>query len=412
MTARVYAAGGGGEGAVREGRRLGMVFAGDARDLRSWSGTPAGLAGALVAVGCDVRHVDADVPRPLTSLVVNGGAVRLAAGHGLAGGRTALRRARWQARAGPTVARLRQASVAARLGRAGPFDAVVHVHGAFPVATEAPVATYDDLTVVQAVRLGYLEFARMPARQIDRRIELQREAFQRATACCTTSTWAAASVIADYGVPPQRVFAVGLGTNRPAAPPPARDWTVPRFLFVGKDWQRKNGAAVVAAFRKVRAAVPGAELHLVGDVPAVDQAGVTAHGPLRLAHPAERAAVDDLYRRATCFVMPSHVEPSAVAYVEAAGFGLPVIGTTVGGSRDLVGGGGMLVDPDDEDGLAAAMVRLCDPGVAATLGARAAGRAGLFAWPVVAARILAALGLPGSDGVAAALDAWAGEASA
>ena len=37
---------------------------------------------------------------------------------------------------------------------------------------------------------------------------------------------------------------VGFGRNCEPRPVP-RDWREPRFLFVGVDWQRKNGEAVV-----------------------------------------------------------------------------------------------------------------------------------------------------------------------
>ena len=54
-----------------------------------------------------------------------------------------------------------------------------------------------------------------------------------------------------------------------------RDWSRPRFLFVGVDWRRKNGAAVLDAFEEVRRVVPAASLDLVGNHPEIDAPGVT-----------------------------------------------------------------------------------------------------------------------------------------
>lgn len=389
-----------------ERHRIGLAFAGKAGDLRSWSGIPAGLSRALCVLGCEVTHVNPNPPGALGSLLVNGMAAALAPRFGLSRPRGALRRARWQARADPAVAGVRRAWAGQRLRRMGVLEAVVQVHGEYQLATAGPVATYDDLTVAQALQLGYAEFEHMSPSKAQRRVELQRQAYVHAAACCTTSAWTAQSIVDDYDIPRHKVFVVGIGSGRLAGPSTERNWTVPRFLFVGKDWERKNGAAVVRAFARVRSAFPGAELHLVGGAPPVAQDGVTVHGMLRLAEPNERAAVDDLYRRATCFVMPSHVEPSAVAYVEAAMSGLPIIGTTVGGSSDIIGDGGVLVDPGDHDALAAAMVQLCDGQRASLLGGVAAARAGRFSWTAVASRILAALSLPGFAGLPASLDTW------
>jgi glycosyltransferase involved in cell wall biosynthesis len=45
---------------------------------------------------------------------------------------------------------------------------------------------------------------------------------------------------------------------------PRRDWSTPRFLFVGNDFERKNGVAVVSAFKRLRDQVSEARLDVVG----------------------------------------------------------------------------------------------------------------------------------------------------
>lgn len=100
-----------------------------------------------------------------------------------------------------------------------------------------------------------------------------------------------------------------------------------------------------------------------------------------------------LLGRATCFVMPSLIEPYGMAYVEAAANGIASIATSVGGTEESVGPGGILVDPHDGVALIDAMRRMCDPEQAASLGARAKDHAGLLTWDAVAQRILRALDL-------------------
>jgi glycosyltransferase involved in cell wall biosynthesis len=92
--------------------------------------------------------------------------------------------------------------------------------------------------------------------------------------------------------------------------------------------------------------------------------------------------------------MPSLFEPFGIVYAEAAAAGLPIVGTSVGGARDIVApGAGDLVDPADHRALLAAMDRLTHPDVARESGRVAQTRANLFTWPLVASRLLRALGL-------------------
>ena len=168
------------------------------------------------------------------------------------------------------------------------------------------------------------------------------------------------------------------------------------------DWPRKNGDAVVRAFAKVRETLPGARLDLVGGHPAIDAPGVTGHGVLRMSDPDQHAQLERLFAEATCFVMPSLSEASAIAYVEAAAAGLPSIGTTAGGSDYLIGDGGVCVDPHDPAALLTAMLELADPETAERTGAAAKRRSAMFTWPEVARRLVAALDGTPTEAVASA----------
>ena len=128
---------------------------------------------------------------------------------------------------------------------------------------------------------------------------------------------------------------------------------------------------------------------------------MTGHGPI-----FDRR-VEELFASATCFVLPSLVEPSALAYAEAAAAGVPSIGTAVGGSGDIIGEAGRILDPRDEEALLQAMLELCDPATARGLGALALERSKLFTYRAMAERVLRALDLPGVelDGLAEPLPA-------
>lgn len=88
-----------------------------------------------------------------------------------------------------------------------------------------------------------------------------------------------------------------------------------------------------------------------------------------LAHPnllrieGEVAQVADYYRAADLFVMPSKSEGLPNAVLEAMACGLPCVAANVSGTRELVVDGqtGCLFDPDDIEGLRAALWRGLGP---------------------------------------------------
>jgi len=122
-----------------------------------------------------------------------------------------------------------------------------------------------------------------------------------------------------------------------------------------------------------------------------DLAGrVVVHGPL----PAEGVA--GLYQAADVFVLPSLREPYGTVWGEAMAAGLPVVGWRAGNLPHLAEHGreGLLADPGDVDGLAAAMARLAgDVSLRRAMAAAAAERAaGRPTWAESAALFFAALG--------------------
>jgi glycosyltransferase involved in cell wall biosynthesis len=372
---------------------LGLLFPGEPRDPRTWSGTPAGLARGLAEAGVDVRTVRTEPSRALDAAARYGVAVLRLHRTARRGLRPTLQLSRAVARASPELGSVHTWAARRSLRRAGPLDGLVQIGTGYTLPAGPPIATFEDITVKQAVALGYPEWRILSARAVRVRTERQRAAYARAAVCCVATSWAGDSLVGDYGVPREKVHVVGVGRNHSPRPVP-RDWTSPRFLFVGRDWEGKNGPAVLRAFARVREEVPSARLDVVGWHPRLDAAGVEGHGFLRQEVADDRRRLEGLYEGATCFVLPSRFEAAGIVYAEAGAAGIPSIGTTAGGCADFVGPAGRLVHPDDDAGLLAAMRELARPDVAARLGALALERAPLFTWRAVAERVLRALALP------------------
>ena len=69
---------------------------------------------------------------------------------------------------------------------------------------------------------------------------------------------------------------------------------------------------------------------------------------------------DGLLQQASVFFLPSYTEGMPMSILEAMGYGLPVVSTTVGGIPELVehGKSGFLLEPGDTEGFAEAIITL------------------------------------------------------
>jgi glycosyltransferase involved in cell wall biosynthesis len=295
------------------------------------------------------------------------------------------------------MATLRSATVRTRMLRHRQLNACIQFGSEYRLPSRVQYATYDDATIQQLWREYPYEWMQcVPAAELHQMIDRQRKIFAGAVRCCLSNHWAAASAMADYGIPRERVVVTG-----EAAPPlqvrHAHDWSVPRFLFVGKDWTRKNGEGVMRAFARVLEERPEAELDVVGGHPRLDFPHVSGHGMLAADDPAAQARLDNLFARATCLVVPSLLEPAARVFAQALQAGIPSIGGTAGGSATIIGDAGLVVDGTDGCALTRAMLHMCDQHVLMAYAASARDRASLFTWRAVAERVVRALDLPGLD---------------
>ncbi|WP_035809873.1 glycosyltransferase family 4 protein [Curtobacterium sp. S6] len=383
--------------------RIGLAYHGDPWKETSWSGTPRGIGTALRRLGHDVVGLNAALPDRLDRRAqqVLAAPLMLSRPGELVSDpriRHHLGRAKARVRMGAAYTRLGTWTMTRALKSAEELDLVIQIGTTFGVRHPRTV-TFEDMTVRQGLDVSFPGWEGISQRAQDFRVAYQRRAYDDAVTCCAATPWAASSIVNDYGQPESKVFSVGLGINH-ASPATARRWETPRFLFIGKGWELKNGPTVLAAFARIRQEYPDARLDLVGHHPSVDLPGVHGHGFLSLADAQETTMLSELISRATCVVMPTRIEAAGIAHLEAAAAGIPSIGTSVGGARDIIGPSGITVTPGDVDDLTGAMRRMCDPEFARRLGAAGLERAPLFTWEMVAHRILQSAGLESVDDAA------------
>jgi glycosyltransferase involved in cell wall biosynthesis len=143
---------------------------------------------------------------------------------------------------------------------------------------------------------------------------------------------------------------------------------LPVVLAVGGISERKNPLGLLRSFARMRAGShPGALLAFVGDGPLARTLDSEARR-LGLEDQVIRtgmlpnAGVTDWMSAADVVAQVSLVEPLGVAALEAMASGRPVVGTAVGGLREVVPDGvaGVIVDPRDEAGIADALARMIE----------------------------------------------------
>jgi phosphatidylinositol alpha-1,6-mannosyltransferase len=126
----------------------------------------------------------------------------------------------------------------------------------------------------------------------------------------------------------------------------------------------KGHEQLIDAWRKVRRAVPGAELWIAGggdDVPRLEAlARRCGGGGVRFLGRVSDAELASLYRRASLYAMPSRQEGFGLAWAEAMWFGLPCIGSTADAASQVIddGDSGRLVPWGDVPALARAVIEI------------------------------------------------------
>jgi glycosyltransferase involved in cell wall biosynthesis len=229
------------------------------------------------------------------------------------------------------------------------------------------------------------------------------------------------AIVARLGIAAERiaVIPVGLGSEfvpaTPTAAQRARYGLGPRYaLYVGNFLPHKNLPRLLRAWAALAAPLRAAHrLVLAGGAtagrPALEALAVSlglAEGVV-FAGGVDDADLPALYGGAAVVVLPSLEEGFGLPALEAMACGAPVVASRRGALPEVVGDAGLLVDPEDEGALAAALTRVLDGELdRATVARRGLARAGIFTPERTAGRVVDLL--QATAGARAALSTRAG----
>lgn len=237
---------------------------------------------------------------------------------------------------------------------AADLDFIVQTQGIFNARIRGtPMLIYTDYTTLDNLTVPDHDKRLFRSEKF---LQYEKDLYRSADAIAVTGSHVERTLVQRYGCAPSRVTNVHIGANVEIVPVSTdlSRYAAKRVLFVGVQWERKGGPALVEGFLQALKDHPDARLTIVGCSPAV------SHPSIEVVGSVPRSEMARYFETASVFCMPSLIEPLGIAVVEASLFRLPVIATQIDGFFETVTDGetGILVPLHDPGAIASAFRRL------------------------------------------------------
>ena len=208
-----------------------------------------------------------------------------------------------------------------------------------------PVGFWID--AVFAAMVGfYPQFSELTRGMIRMGNDAEQKALDRASLAIFSSDWAARAALEHYRVDPARVRVVPFGANVEDRSPDIVEASIAsrpadrcRLLFVGVDWQRKGGDIALDVAGRLKKANLPVRLDIVGCEPEIEGSlpeYVQCHGFVSKSTAEGRKRLKNLLEESHFLLLPSRADCSPIVVSEASAFGVPCLGTRVGGIATLI----------------------------------------------------------------------------
>jgi glycosyltransferase involved in cell wall biosynthesis len=224
-----------------------------------------------------------------------------------------------------------------------------------------------------------------------------RRSAMTADVVITDSKFSRQEIVDAYVIDPNRITVVPLGVGAPfisaVDEKGPSDISRPYVLHVGDLHPRRNLPVLIRALARIPSLVANCAVPLVvlvgidrGDRSKIDEEARRCGVRIHFVGAASDHALASLYAGAAAFAYPSRYEGFGLPLLEAMACGAPVLAARTGAIPEVVGHAAILVDPDDEDGIASGIGRLIiDSDLADGLREAGRQRAKTYTWDRTAA---------------------------
>jgi len=211
-----------------------------------------------------------------------------------------------------------------------------------------------------ALRWGYYQFTKL----------FEARALRRLQAVIANSQYTASVISSKYLVPKDKLYVCYKSIDPTLytsmlSQKQDRCSSMYHILFIGGNMQRKGLPVLIKASSKVLKILPNTKFWVVGSDTGVSRMislskELGVHSNFCFLGWIPHEDLVNLYSQTDIFVMPSLTEAFGVTFLEAMACGVPVIGTRVGGIPEIIqhGYNGLLVEPNNSDDLADAIIQL------------------------------------------------------
>lgn len=223
-----------------------------------------------------------------------------------------------------------------------------------------------------------------------------RPAIARAQRVLTVSEYSRQRLIEWSGVKPEKIVVVGNGVDATFSPDGRKHAPgYPYIFYVRNTKPHKNVPKLLEAFAQMD--VPDLRLVLSGAADETTRHQALTLGVYERVVFSGRISDEDLpayYRGAEVITMPSLYEGFGLPPLEGMASGIPVVVSNTTSLPEVVGGAGLLVDPQDAESIADGLMQaITDSELRVEMRQRGLERAKMFNWNDVAKRVLKELQL-------------------
>lgn len=220
---------------------------------------------------------------------------------------------------------------------------------------DIPYVIYLDYNMALAHR-NWSPWAPFPNRkQLNLWFECERKSYENSHHIFAMSKVVRQSLIEDYGISSQKITVVGNAGNYEDPYQGEKTFSGKQILFNGSDFERKGGDLVLAAFQKVKEAIPDAKLVVIGKKLATSNDGIENPG-----HISSASDIRDLFLKTDLVVSPAYCDPFPLFVMEAMNYGVPCIVSANDGMPEIVDHevNGIVIDKPTPESLANHIIKI------------------------------------------------------